>query len=75
MPIDNAPWWDDILGPERLAQIERNNDIMDDLPEPEAREQISRERTHRRCWFCEGVCVPTGSCHTCQSCGETNGCG
>lgn len=59
----------------RIDQIERMNDIMDDLPEPEAREQISREHAHRRCGFCNGVCIPTGTCHTCQSCGETNGCG
>jgi hypothetical protein len=65
---------------------QRMMDIMDDLPEHEAREQIALERERerlridlsgvgRRCTFCNGMCVPTGTCHTCQSCGETTGCG
>lgn len=59
-----------------IERIERMNDIMDDLPEPEAREQIAIQfGGGPACGLCGVPTQQTGSCFTCRSCGETTGCG
>lgn len=67
---DENERWEDDGGPAAPEDINLDAVVLGDLPGPQL-----KVPTGKTCSRCGGVMQRTGSCYTCQTCGDNTGCG